>query len=189
MPKTSSTCTRPATSTAPDSLDQTAAREPHDSEELSAPQPEEVDPSTESNSEPAVNADLNAVDSLPADAQPSKVDEYGAAVASRTNPGASLPPVAAQDAIDDEIGMLSLAGYPNNPLRAARLCITAAADELGLEPAEVLRGAASEVANALQALLDARNKEPDRFPVQRLHVEWQRVARKHTLRALFRHRP
>jgi hypothetical protein len=79
----------------------------------------------------------------------------------------------------DDLSHLALAGYPDNPLRAARLCVTALADELGIDPARALDAAAERVAATLGAL--AFSSEALEEP----RLAWQRTARQETLRALF----
>ena len=81
--------------------------------------------------------------------------------------------------LSDDLGTLALAGYPDNPLRSARLCIVALADELGIDPARALELSVDRVKGQL-ARLD-RSANGGETPA----LAWQRTARQETLRSLF----
>ncbi len=90
--------------------------------------------------------------------------------------------------LNDDLAQLSLAGFPNNPKRAARLCITALADELGLDPADALATCCNRVAGALATIANeiaAHITSPYAEPGPGFRREWQRVARRESLRAVF----
>src|SRR5690606_36041213 len=90
--------------------------------------------------------------------------------------------------LPDDLSGLACAGFPDNPLRTARLCLVSLADELGFDPRELLVHA-SEVAEQLEALV-RRHQTPEGrpWPHVDLQTEWQRIARRATLRAAWRPR-
>ncbi len=115
----------------------------------------------------------------------------------RTPTPAALPPAPATETLriprgteplGDALSGLACCGFPDNPLRAARLCLVSLADELGADPVDALSHTV-EVADALEAVV-RRHAEPGTRPWPRVDLltDWQRVARRATLRALYRER-
>ncbi len=86
---------------------------------------------------------------------------------------------AARQYVSDDLAVVAMMGFPTNPKRAAKLCVTAMAEDLGLDEHTDLSDYAAVVAEALEALRAAWTSQvpPD------AHLEWQKVARQATLRA------
>lgn len=90
-----------------------------------------------------------------------------------------VPPENPARYVADDLAVVAMMGFPSNPKRAAKLCVTAMAEELGLDETADLTGSVSAVTLALESLRAAWNGvvPPD------AHLEWQRVARQATMRA------
>ena len=86
-------------------------------------------------------------------------------------------------ALPDEIAMLSMTGFPNNAKRAARLCVVALAEEIGVEPSVDLSSQIDRVTEALERLASALTDAA--HDPRHAAMEWQRTARKATLQAFF----
>lgn len=100
-----------------------------------------------------------------------------AVVASRTTktaaPGASF--------VQDDLAVVAMIGFPSNPKRAARLCVTAMGEELGIGDDADVSPCVLQVTEALEALR-SRWLETPPVPLD-AHLQWQRVARQATLKA------
>lgn len=92
--------------------------------------------------------------------------------------GRALPESPARYVADD-LAVVAMMGFPSNPKRAAKLCVTAMAEELGLDETADLNAFVSAVTLALETL---RAAWIDGVPAD-AHLEWQRVARQATMRA------
>lgn len=93
------------------------------------------------------------------------------------------PRIAIGPTISEDFGVFALAGFPDNPRRAARLCITALADDLDLDPGPILETALDHVVNELSQLIEhASSGDGERLLP--FDIAWQRVARRATLRAV-----
>lgn len=102
----------------------------------------------------------------------------------RALPEKALSETAARYVADD-LAVVAMMGFPSNPKRAAMLCVTAIAEELGIDANVDLTAMVSAVTSALDALRAAWTKGvPDAA-----HLEWQRVARQATMRAFLTSRP
>lgn len=83
--------------------------------------------------------------------------------------------------LPDELSMLSMVGFPDNPKRAARLCVASLADELGISSNDGFASLAEAVTRELETL--RREYEATGQVGSRAALQWQRVARQATLRA------
>jgi hypothetical protein len=102
------------------------------------------------------------------------------AVKAKVHAGAAKDPrEAARQYVSDDLAVVAMMGFPTNPKRAAKLCVTAMAEDLGLDEHTDLADYAAVVAEALETLRAAWTSQvpPD------AHLEWQKVARQATLRA------
>jgi hypothetical protein len=123
------------------------------------------------------------VGATPNPRSPSKTQPKNKAAKRARSVGAEQHSTRGFGILPDELSMLSMVGFPDNPRRAARLCVAALADELGLSSSDGFQGPAELVAKALASL-------SEEFAVSghvgaHAALQWQRVARQMTLRALF----
>ncbi len=87
--------------------------------------------------------------------------------------------------LPDEIAMVAMSGFPSNPSRAARLCVTALAEELGMPFNADLSLHVDHVVQALEQLAARWTAGGD---ASQAASDWQRTARKATLEAFLRGR-
>lgn len=95
---------------------------------------------------------------------------------------ASQPTIQSYGILPDELATLSMVGFPDNPRRAARLCVAALADEVGLSSSDGFPGPVDAVTQALEVL--QRGFAATGNVGAHAALQWQRVARQATLRAL-----
>jgi hypothetical protein len=95
-----------------------------------------------------------------------------------------VAPTAAVPYVSDDLAVIAMVGFPGNPRRAAKLCVTAMAEELGLDDDADLSPQVLEVTRVLESLRDtwAQGVPPD------AHLVWQKRARQATLRAFLNSR-
>lgn len=95
---------------------------------------------------------------------------------------ASPPAIQSYGILPDELATLAMVGFPDNPQRAARLCVAALADEVGLSSNDGFRGPVEAVTQALEVL--QRGFAATGNVGSHAALQWQRAARQATLRAL-----
>ena len=146
--------------------------------------------------EPALRSTVKAAGFLTRDSRVVERKKYGRAKA-RKRPAVKAAAPWADDvtglslavgpagvhALPDEIAMLSMTGFPNNAKRAARLCVVALAEEIGVEPSVDLSSQIDRVTEALERLASALTDAA--HDPRHAAMEWQRTARKATLQAFF----
>lgn len=103
----------------------------------------------------------------------------GSAGRGEAAPLAGVAPPAVVPYVSDDLAVIAMVGFPGNPRRAAKLCVTAMAEELGLDDDADLSEQIVEVTGALE---DLRNQWAQSVPPD-AHLVWQKRARQATLRA------
>lgn len=83
--------------------------------------------------------------------------------------------------VPDDLAVIAMLGFPDNPKRAAKLCVMAMCEELGLDGLIDVGPLVLLVTSALDELRVAFESAP-KLPAD-AHLRWQRTARQATLRA------
>lgn len=91
----------------------------------------------------------------------------------------AVAPLTSAPYVSDDLAVIAMVGFPGNPRRAAKLCVTAMAEELGFDDDADLSHQIFEVTRVLEDLRGewAQGVPPD------AHLVWQKRARQATLRA------
>lgn len=96
-------------------------------------------------------------------------------------PALGAPQAPSTQFVPDDLAVIAMLGFPDNPKRAAKLCVMAMCEELGLDGHIDVAPLVLSVTAALDELRIVFESAP-KLPAD-AHLRWQRTARQATLRA------